>query len=141
VQKIRYYIIPSPAPSSTPKEAAHKEAPNTKDMDEVGDASKENEDLKDTEAAPLSRSESRGGDWKTQMQDEIMLARSCLLSGDNTKDSMSSVIRLLDQTYQRLVCDENNTVSADTPHNDPSSNGKQHNLSRSASRDQNSAKD
>ena len=70
-----------------------------------------------------------------------MLARSCLLSGDNTKDSMSSVIRLLDQTYQRLVCDENNTTSADTPHNDPPSNGKQHNLSRSASRDQNSAKE
>ena len=70
-----------------------------------------------------------------------MLARSCLLSGDSTKDSMSSVIRLLDQTYQRLVCDENNTTSADTPHNDPASNLKQHNLSRSSSRDQNSAKE
>lgn len=39
----------------------------SEDMDEVRDASKENEDSKDTEAAPLSRSESRGGDWKTQV--------------------------------------------------------------------------
>ena len=29
-QKIRYYIIPSPAPSSIPQEAAPKETPNTK---------------------------------------------------------------------------------------------------------------
>ena len=41
------------------------------------------------------------------MQDEIMLARTCLLAGEKT-NSMSSVIRLLDQTYQRLLCDENN---------------------------------
>ena len=75
------------------------------------------------------------------MQDEIMLARSCLLSGDSTKDSMSSVIRLLDQTYQRLVCDENNTVTTDTQPNDPTNNGKQHNLSRSASKDQTSVKE
>ena len=75
------------------------------------------------------------------MQDEIMLARSCLLSGDNTKDSMSSVIRLLDQTYQRLVCDENNTASADTQPNDSTNNGKQHNLSRSGSKDQTSVKE
>ena len=71
-----------------------------------------------------------------------MLARSCLLSGDSTKDSMSSVIRLLDQTYQRLVCDENNTTTTDdTQHNDPVSNVKQHNLSRSASKDQTSVKE
>ena len=75
------------------------------------------------------------------MQDEIMLARSCLLSGDNTKDSMSSVIRLLDQTYQRLVCDENNTDTTDTQPNDPTNNGKQHNLSRSGSKDQTSVKE
>ena len=75
------------------------------------------------------------------MQDEIMLARSCLLSGDSTKDSMSSVIRLLDQTYQRLVCDENNTTTTDTQDNDPVSNVKQHNLSRSASKDQTSVKE
>ena len=36
-----------------------------------------------------------------------MLARTCLLAGEKT-NSMSSVIRLLDQTYQRLLCDENN---------------------------------
>ena len=35
-----------------------------------------------------------------------MLARTCLLAGEKT-NSMSSVIRLLDQTYQRLLCDEN----------------------------------
>ena len=36
-------------------------------MDVVGNVSKEGEDFKNTEAAPLSRSESRGGDWKTQV--------------------------------------------------------------------------
>ena len=33
----------------------------------VKNVSKEGEDFKNTEAAPLSRSESRGGDWKTQV--------------------------------------------------------------------------
>ena len=36
-------------------------------MDVVKNVSKEGEDFKNTEAAPLSRSESRGGDWKTQV--------------------------------------------------------------------------
>ena len=36
-------------------------------MDVVKSESKEGEDFKNTEAAPLSRSESRGGDWKTQV--------------------------------------------------------------------------
>ena len=36
-------------------------------MDVVKNVSKEDEDFKNTEAAPLSRSESRGGDWKTQV--------------------------------------------------------------------------
>ena len=36
-------------------------------MDVVRNDSKEAEDFKNTEAAPLSRSESRGGDWKTQV--------------------------------------------------------------------------
>ena len=36
-------------------------------MDEVKVVSKQGEDFKNTEAAPLSRSESRGGDWKTQV--------------------------------------------------------------------------
>ena len=38
------------------------------------------------------------------MQDEIMLAK-CMLAGETT--NVSSVIRLLDQTYQRLLCDGN----------------------------------
>ena len=36
-------------------------------MDVVKNDPKEGEDFKNTEAAPLSRSESRGGDWKTQV--------------------------------------------------------------------------
>ena len=36
-------------------------------MDVVKDISKDGEDFKNTEAVPLSRSESRGGDWKTQV--------------------------------------------------------------------------
>ena len=72
------------------------------------------------------------------MQDEIRLAKSCLLEsqlsgGENdetSKSSMSSVIRLLDQTYQRLLCDENN---ADKQSNATHSN----NISRSNSKDKN----
>ena len=68
------------------------------------------------------------------MQDEIMLARSCLLAGDETtQTSMSSVIRLLDQTYQRLLCDENNS--------DKDSNVTHNNLSRSSSKDKNIIKE
>ena len=36
-------------------------------MDVVQNVSKDGEDFKNTEAVPLSRSESRGGDWKTQV--------------------------------------------------------------------------
>ena len=72
------------------------------------------------------------------MLDEIMLAKSCLLENqfsgsgndENSKSSMSSVIRLLDQTYQRLLCDENN---ADKQSNATHSN----NISRSNSKDKN----
>ena len=72
------------------------------------------------------------------MQDEIMLAKSCLLENqfsgsgndENSKSSMSSVIRLLDQTYQRLLCDENNS---DKQSNATHSN----NISRSNSKDKN----
>ena len=57
-----------------------------------------------------------------------MLARTCLLSGEKT-NSMSSVIRLLDQTYQRLLCDENNIDknSNATKHNDQQQNLKEQN--------------
>ena len=72
------------------------------------------------------------------MQDEIMLAKSCLLENqfsgsgndENSKSSMSSVIRLLDQTYQRLLCDESNS---DKQSNATHSN----NISRSNSKDKN----
>ena len=78
------------------------------------------------------------------MQDEIMLAKSCLLekSDDSMNSSMTSVIRLLDQTYQRLLCDENNKTNnndeAVVVSNDKLSNVKQTNdLSRSSSKDEN----
>ena len=45
-----------------------------------------------------------------------MLARTCLLAGEKT-NSMSSVIRLLDQTYQRLLCDENNPADKNNSSN------------------------
>ena len=78
------------------------------------------------------------------MQDEIMLAKTCLLqkSDDSMNSSMNSVIRLLDQTYQRLLCDENNKTNNDNDEvdavvvvdNDKSSNVKQtNNLSQDCS--------
>ena len=79
------------------------------------------------------------------MQDEIMLAKSCLLekSDDSMNSSMNSVIRLLDQTYQRLLCDENNKTNNDNNNddvvfdNDKSSKVTQNNnLSRSSSKDE-----
>ena len=74
------------------------------------------------------------------MQDEIMLAKSCLLENqhsgsgndENSKSSMSSVIRLLDQTYQRLLCDENNSDKQSNPSHS-------NNISRSSSKDKNIA--
>ena len=74
------------------------------------------------------------------MQDEIMLAKSCLLENqfsgsgndETSKSSMSSVIHLLDQTYQRLLCDESNS---DKQSNTTHSN----NISRSNSKDVNIA--
>ena len=51
-----------------------------------------------------------------------MLARTCLLAGEKT-NNMSSVIRLLDQTYQRLLCDENNTdKNSNVKHSNDDSN-------------------
>ena len=72
------------------------------------------------------------------MQDEIMLAKSCLLENqlsgsgndENSKSSMSSVIRLLDQTYQRLLCDESNSDKQSNPTHS-------NNISRSNSKDKN----
>ena len=74
------------------------------------------------------------------MQDEIMLAKSCLLENqlsgsgndENSKSSMSSVIRLLDQTYQRLLCDESNSDKQSNPTHS-------NNISRSNSKDKNIA--
>ena len=70
------------------------------------------------------------------MQDEIMLAKLCLLENqfsgsgndETSKSSMSSVIRLLDQTYQRLLCDESNSDKQSNPSHS-------NNISRSNSKD------
>ena len=69
-----------------------------------------------------------------------MLAKSCLLekSDDSMNNSMNSVIRLLDQTYQRLLCDENNKTNNNNDDVVANDNVKQtNNLSRSSSKDEN----
>ena len=72
-------------------------------MDVVRNDSKEGEDFKNTEAAPLSRSESRGGDWKTQVSYnhynastlEISITNAMLFSShcNNIRCKMYKLIR------------------------------------------------